>query len=142
MLGDQTCLDISPVEPPPGAGGKLSVTAAARANPIKVGAETSFVITVSNAGPNPERKVTLMVKIPDLMQYVEGEQQNPTKVSVVDGQTIRFEPIAQLAAGEHLTFEIRAKASRAGDATLHAEVTSPTTMQPVAADAKVTIFME
>jgi uncharacterized repeat protein (TIGR01451 family) len=141
-LGDQACLDISPVEPPPGAGGKLSVTAAARSNPIKVGAETSVLITVGNSGANPERKVSLVVKVPEQMQYVEGQQQNPTKVSVVDGQTIRFEPIAQLEPGEHLNFEIRVKATRPGDATLHAEVTSPTTMQPVATDSKVAIFME
>ncbi|HKD36274.1 MAG TPA: hypothetical protein VKB78_05720, partial [Pirellulales bacterium] len=142
MLGDQACLDISAVEPPPVAGGKLTIAAAARSNPIKVGAGTSFVITVSNKGSNPESKVALVVKIPEQMQYVEGQQQNPTKASVVDGQTIRFDPIAQLGPGENLQFEVRVKATRAGDATLHAEVTSPTTMQPVATDAKVAIFAE
>jgi uncharacterized repeat protein (TIGR01451 family) len=141
-LGDEACLEIAPAEPPPGAGGKLSLTAAARANPIKVGSDTSFVITVSNAGPNPEQKVALVVKIPEQMQYVEGAAQNPTKVGVVDGQTVRFEPIAQLAAGEKVTFEVRAHANRAGEAAFHAEATSPTTPQPVATDAKVTIFAE
>jgi uncharacterized repeat protein (TIGR01451 family) len=141
-LGDEACLEIAPAEPPPGAGGKLSITAAARANPIKVGSDTSFVITVSNAGPNPEQKVALVVKIPEQMQYVEGAAQNPTKVGVVDGQTVRFEPIAQLAAGEKVTFEVRAHANRAGEAAFHAEATSPTTPQPAVADAKVTIFAE
>jgi uncharacterized repeat protein (TIGR01451 family) len=141
-LGDEACLEIAPAEPPPGSGGKLSVSAAARANPVKVGTDVSFVITVSNAGPNPERKVALVVKFPDQMQYIEGAAQNPTKVGVVDGQTVHFEPIAQLAAGEKVTFEIRGHATRAGDAALHTEATSSTTPQPVASDAKVTIFAE
>jgi hypothetical protein len=41
-----------------------------------------------------------------------------------------------------VTFEVRAHANRAGQAAFHAEATSPTTPQPVAADAKVTIFAE
>jgi uncharacterized repeat protein (TIGR01451 family) len=137
-LVDQACLEIVPVEPPPGAGGKLSLAVAARANPINVGGETSFVITVNNAGPNPERKVALSVTIPDPMQYVEGTTQNPTRANV-DGQSIRFEPIVQLEPNKPVQFEIHAKANRAGDATLHAEATSQATTQPVSGDATVKI---
>jgi uncharacterized repeat protein (TIGR01451 family) len=140
-LGDQACLEIVPVEPPLAAGGKLSLAVAARANPINVGGETSFVITLSNAGPNPERKVALSVTIPELMQYIEGATQNPTRANV-DGQSIRFEPIVQLEPNKPVQFEIHAKANRAGDATLHAEAISQTTTQPVVGDATVKIVAQ
>jgi uncharacterized repeat protein (TIGR01451 family) len=142
LLADEACLDISPAEAPPVPGGKLSLSAASKNNPVKVGGDSTFVITVNNTGPNPERKVALVVKVPDALQYVEGAAQNPTKVSVVDGQTIRFEPIAQLAAGEKLTFEIKLHANRAGDAAVHAEATSLSTLQPVSTDGTVTAFAE
>lgn len=142
IVADEACLEISPAEAPPVPGGKLSLTAAPKNNPIKVGGDTTFVITVNNAGPNPERKVALVVKVPDALQYVEGAAQNPTKPSVVDGPTIRFEPIAQLAAGEKLSFEIKLHANRAGDAAVHAEATSQSTLQPVSTDGTVNVFAE
>ena len=114
---------------------------AARTNPIKVGGTTSFVVTVSNLGANPERKVALVVALPPQLQYVEGNVENPTKASV-SGQTVRFEPILQLDPRQPVHFEIQAKALLAGSAKLQAQATSPTTPQPVAGETTVTILAE
>ena len=66
LATDQACLEVVP--PEASTGGKLSIAVAATSNPIKVGAETKFIITLSNAGPNPECKVAQVVTIPDELQ--------------------------------------------------------------------------
>jgi uncharacterized repeat protein (TIGR01451 family) len=139
LATDQACMEVVPPEAP--AGGKLSVAVAATSNPIKIGAETKFVITVSNGGPNPERKVALVITIPDQLQYVEGMTQNPTRANV-EGQTVRFEPVLQLDPDKPVRFEVGAKGVRAGAAMLHVEATSPTTMQPVSGETTMTVLAE
>jgi uncharacterized repeat protein (TIGR01451 family) len=134
---DQACMEVQ--MPEAAAGGKLNVTVAATSNPIKVGAETKFIVTVSNAGANPERKVALSVTVPDQLQYVEGSTQNPTKANA-EGQTVRFEPVLQLDPDKPDRFEVGAKALRAGAATLHVDVTSQTTMQPVSSETTITVL--
>ncbi len=136
---DQACMEVVPTEA--ATGGKLSVAVAATSNPIKIGAETKFVITVSNSGPNPERKVALVVTIPDQLQYVEGMTQNPTRANV-EGQTVRFDPVLQLDPDKPVRFEVGAKGVRAGAATLHVEATSQTTTQPVSGETTVTVLAQ
>ena len=125
--------------PEAASGGKLNVTVAATSNPIKVGADTKFIITLNNTGPNPERNVALAVTVPDQLQYVEGAAQNPTKANA-EGQTVRFDPVLQLDPDKPVRFEVGTKAARAGNANLHVEATSQTTTQPVSSDTTVTVL--
>lgn len=134
---DQACMEVS--MPEPASGGKLNVTVAATSNPIKVGADTKFIITLTNTGQNPERNVALAVTVPDQLQYVEGATQNPTKANA-EGQSVRFDPVLQLDPDKPVRFEVGAKALRAGNATLHVEATSQTTTQPVSSDTTVTVL--
>jgi uncharacterized repeat protein (TIGR01451 family) len=136
---DQACMEVSMPEAP--SGGKLSVAVATTSNPIKVGADTKLIITLSNTGQSPERKVALVVTVPDQLQYVEGATQNPTKANV-EGQTVRFDPVLQLDPDKPVRFEVGAKAVRAGNATLHVEATSQTTMQPVTSDTTITVLAQ
>jgi len=159
--GDQACIAIlaaqpaTPATPPasappaiapptsaaPPAGGNLHVEIAARTNPIAVGSESSYQITITNDGPGSERKVALSATLPDDMQFTDNQDQSHAKATI-DGQTIRFEPIAELRAKETLTFNIRVKASRSGDATVRAEVTSQGRASPLTADTATHIFSE
>ena len=74
---DQACMEVT--MPEAASGGKLNVTVAATSNPIKVGADTKFIITLSNTGQNPERNVALAVTVPDQLQYVEGPCRTPPR---------------------------------------------------------------
>ena len=154
--GDQACLTILPAQPatsaappsavaPPAAappvGGNLHVEIAARANPLKVGSESSYQITITNDGPGSERNVALSVTLPDGMQFAAAQDQNPAKATI-DGQTIKFEPIAKLDAKESLPLSIRIQASRAGDVSVRAEVTSQGRTTPLTADTATHIFSE
>jgi uncharacterized repeat protein (TIGR01451 family) len=148
-LHDEACVQIQPGDAPAAGGGtggsagsgKLKVQISSRANPLKAGSDSSYQVTITNNGPNSERKLALAVTIPDLEQLVEGQNQNPAK-AVIDGQTIRFDPIAEVKPGETLTFDVSVHASRAGDATAHAEVTSQAITTPTTADTPIHIFAE
>jgi uncharacterized repeat protein (TIGR01451 family) len=140
-LRDEACVEILPADTAAAPGGKLSVSIATRANPIKVGGDTSLVVTMSNAGPNSERKAALTVKLPDGLQYRQATVNNPTRMNV-DGQSIGFEPVVELKVGEPMSFEIPVHATTAGDLVVHAEATSQTQMMPITADASIKVFAE
>ena len=127
--------------PPNHAAANLKLLIASRANPIKAGAESSYQIVVTNQGAEPEPKVALSVTIPSVMQFVGGQEQNPSPATI-DGQTVRFDPIKQLKPGESLVFEIRVRADKAGKAIVRAEVTSENLAKPQSADTTTSIFAE
>jgi uncharacterized repeat protein (TIGR01451 family) len=143
-LHDEACVQILPGEAPgvgANPGGNLKVQISARTNPLKAGSDSSYQVTITNAGQNSERKVALAVTVPDLEQLVEGQNQNPAKAAI-DGQTIRFDPIAELKPGETLTFDVGVHASRAGDATTRADVTSQALVTPTTAETPIHVFAD
>ncbi len=135
---DEACLAIMNPDFSAGAVINLGLSVASRSNPIKVGGETSYVLTIINAGANPDRKVALTAVVPDSMQILEVPALNPAR-STIDGQSVQFDPIAQMQPGERLTFEIRVRALRAGDALFRAQVTSQTQTQPVGGQTMTSI---
>ena len=144
-LHDEACVQILPGDASaaganPG-GGNLNVQISSRTNPLKAGSDSSYQVTITNAGQNSERKVALAVTVPDLEQLVEGQNQNPAKAAI-DGQTIRFDPIAELKPGETLTFDVTVHASRAGDATARADVTSQALVTPTTAETPIHVFAD
>lgn len=97
---------------------KLSVNDPAA--PTAVGAEATYEVTLVNRGTKSAAGVRV------LMQFGEGVE--PTAVEgmqakVVPGQVV-CEPLPQLAAGETVTFQVKAAADRAGTHPFRVEVTS------------------
>ncbi len=139
---DETCVVVQAAagRQAPGTS-NLNVQIASRANPVKAGSDTSYQVTVTNHAATPEPNVTVVVTIPDLEQVSADQGQNPTR-STIDGQTVRFDSIAQLRAGESVVFEVHVRAIRAGNAPVHAEVTSQIQTKPLAADTTTSIFAE
>ena len=138
-FGEETCLQIVPVQAAPGGPADLKLQITGRNNPIKVGSEASYSIVVTNAGTNSQRQVKLTVTVPEGMTFVTA--QGPAN-STVSGQKVGFEPILEMRPGETITFDLRLRAVRQGSAQVAAEVSSSTTTQPLTGSATTNIFAE
>ena len=122
MLDDRA----RPIYSPP----KLSTEIQDFADPIRVGQETTYLVRVLNKGESSDSDVVLVITVPLIMTPVDAEIQGPTSFNIID-QTIRFEPVAQLAPGGDLVYRIRVRANSPGKAVLRAQLTSQSVPTPL-----------
>lgn len=105
-------------------------------DPVAVGNETIYDIAVTNNSQVSDRMVTVTVTVPPEMQ----PQQQGTG-GKIDGQTVRFDPIRELRAGEKVAFRVRVVAMRPGkEVKVLVSVASQGNPRPVTAEESTTIF--
>ena len=97
-------------------------------DPIEVGAEETYTITVTNQGSAPDRNVKVVCKLDGNMQYVSSS--GPTAGTFRDG-TVEFAPIASLEAGKQAVYKVIVKAVTAADSRFHTQITSDMLTSPV-----------
>ncbi len=140
--GDEACVEIVAQAAAPGApavaASKLSVAVADQADPIRAGGDTTYQIVVTNSGVGPARQVALAVTVSPEMTITKV-QTSPVRGTMFP-RSVRFTPIAEVRAGESITFELRVRGDRAGTGNLHAEVTSDRDKTPIAADESTQIL--
>ncbi|MFO0897174.1 MAG: hypothetical protein U0836_07045 [Pirellulales bacterium] len=107
---------------------RVTLAVAEQSDPVRVGSETTFVISVRNPASYPDQQVQLKVAVPAELQLLSGS--GPTRNRVA-GQTITFEPIAELRAGETVEYRLKVKAASTGNPRLDAQVTSRGLAQPL-----------
>lgn len=141
LAQDRACVQIRPA---PGTGTTtgtappgLSLTLVGRHDTVTVGKELTYDIEVFNGGLTAETDVVLLVNVPAEMAPVRLQTTGPTN-HVIENQTVRFSPVAQLAPNGHLTYRVRVLAKAKGDAILQAQVSSQG-KQPVVAEARTTV---
>lgn len=106
----EACVQVraKEVEPSP-----IGVTIASLDEPTVVGRDIRYVVRVTNNGQRPQRGLVLETTLPDgLTARRAGTQGQVTPR--FDGQAIRFDPFAELQAGESITYQLRVRADRAG----------------------------
>lgn len=81
-------------------------------DPIEIGNETVYQITVTNQGSSPDTNITVQCGLEDQMQYVSSSGATP---GVAEGQTIAFSPVPSLAPGAKASWRVRIKAVGTGD---------------------------
>jgi uncharacterized repeat protein (TIGR01451 family) len=129
---DDACLEVR------AAPGGLTISAAALRNPVAMGKGLTYEIRVSNQGQTPQGGVTVVATVPMGMTPDPIGTSGPGKPAI-QGQTIRFEPVAELPAGETLTYRVRVVARQIGQFTFRAEVTSREAVQPLRAQASTDV---
>jgi len=141
LAQDRTCVRIRPA---PGTGTTsqaalpgLSLTVADRHDPVTVGKELTYDIEVSNTGQTPCTNVVLLVNVPSEMTPVPLQTTGPSS-HVIEAQTVRVSPVAQLGPLGRLTYRVRVLAKKEGTAFIQAEV-SAQGLSPVIAQEKTTI---
>jgi uncharacterized repeat protein (TIGR01451 family) len=130
-----TRTDRQPLQIVPGVGGAaaspaatIALTVTDRGDPVRVGEEYSYVLSVQNAGDRPDAEVALVVTLPDSIAFRSAT--GPAQYRVV-GRELQFSPVPELRTIDSLTFVVRVQADRPGTARLAAKVTSRATPQGV-----------
>ncbi len=97
-------------------------------DPVEVGQNTTYVITVTNQGSAPDRNVRVVATLPDQQSFVSAT--GATNVAA-NGKTITFSPLATLGVGQQAAWRIVVKADAAGDVRFRIEMTSDNLTAPV-----------
>jgi uncharacterized repeat protein (TIGR01451 family) len=81
-------------------------------DPIEVGQNETYVITVTNQGSAPDTEIVVKCRLEEGMQYVSSS--GATNGSSADG-VVTFQPLATLAPKASATWKVVVKANKAGD---------------------------
>jgi uncharacterized repeat protein (TIGR01451 family) len=97
-------------------------------DPVRVGGNIVYTITVRNEGSGPDTNVNVRADIPEEMDYV-GAGRGASDVKA-NGRRITMATIPTLAAGATATWTVEVKANRAGDVRFGVELTSDSLTKP------------
>ena len=93
--------------------------------------ELTYEIGVANPASASDNDVVVVATLPEGMTFVPLGTSGPALYKP-EGQTVRFEPVAEIHAGETLTYRLRVRANKAGQMRVGAEVTSRRQAEPLA----------
>ncbi|CAN5882526.1 hypothetical protein BH23PLA1_BH23PLA1_11390 [soil metagenome] len=96
-------------------------------DPIKIGGEEIYTITVVNQGTGPDEDVQIVAHLPDQFEFIDID--GPTEAEV-EGQIITFGAIEQLEPNDRVSWKLRARAKQEGDVQLRVELSSEYLSQP------------
>jgi uncharacterized repeat protein (TIGR01451 family) len=101
------------------------------ADPVRIGDNIVYRISVRNQGSGPDRNVRITATLPAEEQFVsargvtEGQNQRADNRDVV-----KFAPVATLEAGRTVEWEVTAKANQAGDVRFEVQLESESLSKP------------
>ncbi|MBL1219139.1 MAG: DUF11 domain-containing protein [Planctomycetes bacterium] len=97
-------------------------------DPIRVGDNVTYVITVTNQGSAVANRVKIICNLEDEMQFVSA---SGATTATATGSKIEFEPLGSLAAGAEATWRVVVKAVAVGDVRFKTAMTSSIITRPV-----------
>lgn len=106
-------------------------------DPVEVEGEAAYEIVVKNGGTKAAADVEIVAMLPVEMQLVAAEGPTGHKMA---GQKVVFEPIASLAPGKSVTYQLTAKTLEAGDARLQVKLLTAEMQSPVTKEENTKIF--
>lgn len=117
----------------------LTADVSVKDNPVEVGSQTSYIVTVRNQGDAAASKVAVVATIPEQMTVVEARGQTKQHT---DGLVVTFEPLETLAPRAEVRYEIVVHAQQPGDARFQVEITAAQLARsgPVRRQQSTTIF--
>ncbi|MAE65826.1 MAG: hypothetical protein CMJ18_16270 [Phycisphaeraceae bacterium] len=98
-------------------------------DPIEVGANETYVITVTNQGSAPGTNIKIVASLEDSMQYVSSS--GDTGAASHAGGKVTFKALASLAPKAKATFKVVVKAVSEDDARFGVSLTSDQLRRPV-----------
>jgi uncharacterized repeat protein (TIGR01451 family) len=97
-------------------------------DPIQVGDNETYVITVTNQGSAPGTNIRIVCTLEENQQYVSSS--GATR-GTARGRQVTFEPLASLAAKDKATFRVVARSVSTGDVRFKVTMTSDQLSRPV-----------
>lgn len=98
------------------------------ADPIEVGADETYIITVTNQGTADDKNIRIECTLPDEANFVSAE--GPTKFKA-EGKSVVFEPLPSLAPKDKAVYRVVMKGTKAGDVRFKTSLTSDMLTSPV-----------
>jgi len=106
---------------------ELQFTFSDEADPIEIGAETSYLITLTNSGSSAATNVQLAIRLPPELKPLGGD--GPTRVAI-DGGQLRIDPLTRIGPAEQAVYRIKVEGLAAGHQRVQVQLV--TTEMPVA----------
>ena len=98
-------------------------------DPIRVGDEVAYRITVKNQGTGADSNLAVTVTLPPALKFAGS--QGPTD-AIAAGQTLTFAPLETLRPGDTAVWRVLAKATAPGDVRLEVRLKSDSLKDPAA----------
>ncbi|MEZ0266653.1 MAG: hypothetical protein ACAI43_18140 [Phycisphaerae bacterium] len=96
-------------------------------DPIRVGDEVTYSITVKNQGTGADSNLAVTVTLPPALKF--SGSQGPTDATAA-GQTLTFAPLETLKPGDTAVWRVLAKATAPGDVRLEVRLKSDSLKDP------------
>ncbi len=97
-------------------------------DPVEVGQETTYVITVTNQGTAADTNIKIVGMLPDAQSFVSASGATTGSAS---GKTVTFAPSGSLAPGAQISWRITVRADAEADSRFRVEMTSARLSTPV-----------
>lgn len=109
------------------------------ADPIEVGAETTYLITLTNSGSSAATNVRLGIGLPSELQPLGGD--GPTRV-VADGGKLQIDPLARIGPGEEAVYKIKVRGAAAGAQRIQVQLMTDETPIPVTREEITRVYAD
>jgi uncharacterized repeat protein (TIGR01451 family) len=127
-------LESEPALPPSASAAPIKIQLTQHPSTAVAQRQVTYRIHLRNEGRVAEQDVVLGVELPVEMKPILLGLEGPTKPLPIVGQTIRFDPLAELPPGEKITYHIRVVPNRAGEYNLRVHWTSRSQKKPVVSE--------
>lgn len=106
-------------------------------DPLLIGDNTQYIITVTNQGSASDQNVALRVMFPEQIKPLSVSGATSGKI---DGQIVTFAPVANLGAKQVVKYTIDAKSASTGDGRTKVEMTSNLLKNPVTVEESTQVY--
>lgn len=100
-------------------------------DPIEVGADATYVITVTNQGSAPGTNIGIEIGLPDNTSYVTSSGATSALAGAGVGGKLKMAPLASLAPKQQVSWRVVIKGNTAADARFAVSMTSDQLTSPV-----------
>jgi len=108
-------------------------------DPVEVGVETAYEITVKNEGTAPAANVGLTCELPTGMEFLTASgDSNHTH----EADLIVFQPISEIAPGKTLSYRVKVKGTLSGNMRFRTKLSSDSLADPLASEEMTKIYGE
>lgn len=97
-------------------------------DPVEVGQQTTYVITVTNQGSAADNNIRIVAKLPAEQSFVSA---SGATTGTANGKTVTFAPAGPLAPGAAISWRVTVRADSAADSRFAVEMTSANLTSPV-----------
>lgn len=97
-------------------------------DPVEVGQQTTYVITVTNQGSAADSNIKIVAKLPPAQSFVSA---SGATNGTAAGKTVTFAPLGSLAPGAATSWRVTVRADSVADSRFAVEMTSDNLKSPV-----------